>query len=256
MLVGSGGNDGQACEPGRVVECPCPDDMGWQECAADGSGFDACACPDGSGGIQETGGGPAVGGEATGGEESSGGSTGGPQETGGDSSTGGESSGGVSSGGSSGGSESTGGAPSGGAPADGGSPQTGGDMGTGGSDPCEWEYFEDLDGDGFGNPDVGSCDPMPLWVTDDTDCYDGNSLAHPGDPEPLLVTHYYEEDRGDGSWDYNCDGEEVVFWTDLRDDCAPGVAGWVDETIPECGVEAYWGTSNCAGGLWQIQKCR
>jgi hypothetical protein len=37
-------------------------------------------------------------------------------------------------------------------------------------------------------------------VTDNTDCYDANANAHPGQ------TSYFTVDRGDGSFDYNCNG--------------------------------------------------
>ncbi len=47
LTVGVG--DPIICAPGHLDECPCPDgEMGWQECAPDGSGYASCFCVDGS----------------------------------------------------------------------------------------------------------------------------------------------------------------------------------------------------------------
>ncbi len=46
-------------------------------------------------------------------------------------------------------------------------------------------YFQDKDGDGFGNPNASqdSCLPLLGWVLDHTDCDDTNSTVYPGAPE-------------------------------------------------------------------------
>jgi hypothetical protein len=47
----------------------------------------------------------------------------------------------------------------------------------------------------------GSCNAG--YVTDNHDCYDANGDAHPGQ------TKYFTVNRGDGSFDYNCDNAET-----------------------------------------------
>jgi hypothetical protein len=52
--------------------------------------------------------------------------------------------------------------------------------------PCEPATFHrDHDGDGFGDPNVSIqiCSPPAGYVTDNTDCNDGNAAIHPGAPE-------------------------------------------------------------------------
>lgn len=42
-------------------------------------------------------------------------------------------------------------------------------------------FYEDLDGDGYGNPEVTAeaCSPPEGWVTNDRDCYDGSADVNP-----------------------------------------------------------------------------
>ena len=56
---GSDDDDGQACEPGAPRACAVPGSSceATQVCAADGSGYSACECPDGSGNAGSGGGG-------------------------------------------------------------------------------------------------------------------------------------------------------------------------------------------------------
>jgi hypothetical protein len=66
--------------------------------------------------------------------------------------------------------------------------------------------YVDADHDGYGNPNTGtemcgSCNAG--YVTDHTDCYDANANAHPGQ------TGWFTVNRGDGSFDYNCDNAET-----------------------------------------------
>jgi len=64
-------------------------------------------------------------------------------------------------------------------------------------------YF-DYDGDGYGRSGGGEwfCGPScpSGWVDNNDDCYDYNANAKPE------FTGYYSVDRGDGSFDYDCDG--------------------------------------------------
>jgi hypothetical protein len=67
-------------------------------------------------------------------------------------------------------------------------------------------YYRDVDGDGYGvsTMTMSSCTPPAGYVANNTDCYDANpdttnaELAHPGQ------TSYFTTNRGDGSFDYNC----------------------------------------------------
>ncbi len=59
-------------------------------------------------------------------------------------------------------------------------------------------WYEDTDGDGFGNSDeeVEACEPTDGWVPTDGDCNDADPAYYPGAPE---------DDCTDEN-DYNCDG--------------------------------------------------
>jgi hypothetical protein len=64
--------------------------------------------------------------------------------------------------------------------------------------------MRDVDGDSAGNFSVQQdfCDNCPTgWVPDffDQDCYDNNANAH------FFQTSFFTVNRGDGSFDYNCD---------------------------------------------------
>lgn len=74
---------------------------------------------------------------------------------------------------------------------------------------CEAKWYRDADGDGFGDPatTLVSCSKPDGYVADTSDCYDGNALAKPGQGEQ------YAEHRGDGSFDYDCDGVEKPWNT-------------------------------------------
>jgi hypothetical protein len=70
-----------------------------------------------------------------------------------------------------------------------------------------WQYLNgyiDNDGDGYGAGTLYSvCSGSSLpsgYVSNNTDCYDSNANAHPGQTSFFLVN------RGDGSFDYNCNG--------------------------------------------------
>jgi hypothetical protein len=68
---------------------------------------------------------------------------------------------------------------------------------------CTVVCYADADKDGYGNPATptsfsGAC--APGYVADKTDCYDANASAHPGQ------TAYFTTQRGDGSFDYDCNG--------------------------------------------------
>ncbi len=86
----------------------------------------------------------------------------------------------------------------------------------------EVPWYQDADGDGFGDPDVitEACDPGEGWVEDDQDCDDANSSIHPDaeeacngydddcdgfvddqDPDVTGLEIYYLDADGDGYGD-------------------------------------------------------
>jgi len=63
-------------------------------------------------------------------------------------------------------------------------------------------YYQDSDNDGYGNSTVSiqACQAPAGYVNRAGDCYDKNKDAYPGQ------NRYFDSDRGDGSFDYNCNG--------------------------------------------------
>jgi len=65
-------------------------------------------------------------------------------------------------------------------------------------------WYQDFDSDTYGNPNVtsSSCTQPGGYVSNNSDCYDSNANAKPGQ------TSCYTTNRGDASYDYNCiDGQ-------------------------------------------------
>ena len=124
------------------------------------------------------------------------------------------------------------------------------------------EWFPDGDGDGFGDPSLSptvACVAPPGSVRDASDCRDGSGNVHPGQ------TMFFATHRGDGSFDYNCDGvEEQGSATQGR--CASNMfgfcvhrPGWVGTTVPACGESADFVNSctGCVPNIWPTpQACR
>ena len=118
-----------------------------------------------------------------------------------------------------------------------------------GAEGCEYYYY-DYDGDGYGSDSVsGKCLCSASGYYDsayDTDCYDYNSSASPA------ATSYSTSHRGDGDYDYNCDGTESKYYGD-KGSCSGAVwvcswdAGW-DGSVASCGSRADYIT-DCSGFL-------
>ncbi|OGF26633.1 hypothetical protein A2477_00930 [Candidatus Falkowbacteria bacterium RIFOXYC2_FULL_47_12] len=99
--------------------------------------------------------------------------------------------------------------------------------------------YKDNDGDGYGAGTyyTSSCQGAGSWVANNTDCYDSNGNAYPGQ------SNYFSVNRGDGSYDYNCDGSATLYInkvTTLPASClynTPAIksSGWVSG-VPACGV--------------------
>jgi hypothetical protein len=106
--------------------------------------------------------------------------------------------------------------------------------------PCKASrFYVDQDRDGFGDPKrvTLACEKPDGHVTNSDDCYDGNANAHPGQ------TMLFDVDRGDGSYDYDCDGAGTPSTTTVGH-CGTfpfctGSPGWKG-SAPACGVSATW----------------
>jgi hypothetical protein len=115
-------------------------------------------------------------------------------------------------------------------------------------------YHQDRDGDGYGaGPSVCACGPRGSWTArNSSDCYDDAALVSPGQRA------YFSQDRGDGSFDYDCSGSEDPQNPDEPAQCEgtlrlpfplPALAcdfeaGW-EVVAPSCGQTGTW-VSSCA----------
>jgi hypothetical protein len=128
---------------------------------------------------------------------------------------------------------------SGAAGADGGTDaSTGGAAGVGScADPVT--YYADADKDGHGDPKVSlrSCAPPAGYVTSSDDCYDGNKQANPNQ------SGWFTMDRGDGSYDYDCDGTGAPRFPEVGRCQSLAICmtteGWQEQVAP-CGQEKAW----------------
>lgn len=121
--------------------------------------------------------------------------------------------------------------------------------------------FMDGDKDGFGDPTTErtACSIPEGYVDNGDDCYDLNSSAKPGQ------TNSFPTDRGDGSFDYDCDGDQTV--QDTAKGFCPGIGvcivtvGWEGE-VPECGAQHPWVTGCGTLAICptetepRVQRCR
>ena len=111
--------------------------------------------------------------------------------------------------------------------------------------------FEDADGDGFGNEAVYVCAPDPSsgYTTRAGDCYDQNDDAFPGQ------TLQFSAHRGDGSFDYNCDGVESALYPEVgRCNAAPFC--WWRKLEGGSGVEGFYPTQQpCGGRSFVLRRC-
>ncbi|MFK7960353.1 MAG: DNRLRE domain-containing protein [Phycisphaerales bacterium] len=116
--------------------------------------------------------------------------------------------------------------------------------------PPTFTYFQDADGDGFGDPAVSieTTDPVPPagFVADDTDCDDMNPDVNPGMPE---ICENGIDDNCDGVTDcgVDCNGNGIC---DLED-IASGVAFDCDANgVPDaCDLAAGTLTDGNANGI-------
>ena len=136
-----------------------------------------------------------------------------------------------------------------------------------GAQGCQDHYTDEDDDDHGTLPKKCLCTPEGVFkAKKGDDCYDQSALAMPGQ------TGWFTEDRGDGSFDYDCDGAEKQHWEDIAEckvGCV-GTPGWAtDGTEPAgCGVKATWSEA-CYFNAWEctafvccypeedrVQECR
>jgi hypothetical protein len=103
-------------------------------------------------------------------------------------------------------------------------------------------FYKDVDNDGYGTNSDSKCLCKGLGqydVIDATDCYDGSSAAYPSQEEWFTVH------RGDGSFDYDCNGTGDQHWTQMASNCTlsleicSGTGGW-SGSAPSCGQSKTW----------------
>ena len=114
-------------------------------------------------------------------------------------------------------------------------------------------FFLDEDGDTFGVISEPQCycdDGLPPYTGLDTsDCYDENPDANP------LQQNFFSEERGDGSFDYDCSGVEELELEGEGDGCDTGILTSVGLQCQANGVGWQDGQRYCGeSGFW-IQEC-
>jgi hypothetical protein len=110
-------------------------------------------------------------------------------------------------------------------------------------------FYRDADGDGYGDPlqVFEGCGQPAGYVTNGNDCYDHNAQARPGQ------TQWFAADRGDGLFDYDCDGFQLphdgyVATRSCDFDACRGSLGW-EGRVAQCGATEPWMTG-CWGAVW------
>jgi len=123
-------------------------------------------------------------------------------------------------------------------------------------------YGIDNDGDGYGQSSYGCNNGAgQRTATLGTDCYDSNASAKPGQ------TSYFTANRGDGSYDYDCDGAPTKQYTSIGtkrvcswggSSCSQTTAGVVgyENSVPDCGNSGiYYLTFGLACNLRTVDDC-
>jgi hypothetical protein len=123
-------------------------------------------------------------------------------------------------------------------------------------------YYPDVDGDAYGDEDSFYrcyCAPTGTYTeTDNDDCYDNNYSANPAQ------TAYFSAQRGDGSFDYNCNGVENKRYSALYAcSLTSCTTGWLDGSAPACGESETYVSSCTATACYatrtevtRTQTCR
>jgi hypothetical protein len=117
--------------------------------------------------------------------------------------------------------------------------------------PCaEPVWYRDGDKDGFGDKKTSlrAIKQPAGHVANSLDCFDGNPDARPGQ------TRFFSHHRGDGSYDYDCDGDsqpaEQIVSGGCKEITLLGIpthcwadVGW-QGSVPSCGRQGRW-LSDC-----------
>jgi hypothetical protein len=100
-------------------------------------------------------------------------------------------------------------------------------------------WYRDADSDSYGDlrHSRRSATAPQCYVSNSRDCYDGNKDARPDQ------TVWFATNRGDGSFDYNCDGKDELQ-SEVFGRCVSGRGsaqprGW-SGAIPACGRKGTW----------------
>jgi hypothetical protein len=99
-------------------------------------------------------------------------------------------------------------------------------------------WYADKDSDNYGSDTDKKClckSEYPYKLPSGGDCYDGNKEAKP------YQVKFYSVDRGDGSYDYNCDSKQTMQY-DTVHTCSPtcqSTAGWY-AMKPLCGKKSLY----------------
>ena len=123
-----------------------------------------------------------------------------------------------------------------------------------GAQGCKTRY-PDADGDSYGANVSGKCTCGKVAgysVENNKDCYDGNKHARPGQGS------WFTSHRGDGSFDYDCDGSETRKHTLTGGNCST-VLGFCSATqkgfkggVPACGQSGSFLTG-CKSGFFSCK---
>lgn len=112
-------------------------------------------------------------------------------------------------------------------------------------------WYQDADGDGFGNKGaikLGCASKQPTgYVANDTDCDDGDFDAKPGQTKFFTTPR-----KGKGGYDYNCDNNQEKYYGVVTDSSCKVCANtiWCPlDTTPPCTSGSFGCTSpnNCPG---------
>jgi hypothetical protein len=134
-----------------------------------------------------------------------------------------------------------------------------------GADGCT-TWYEDVDDDGYGSTvSVCACAATGDFTSSlSSDCYDSNPSVNP------THTSYHTSNRGDGSYDYNCNDAEEKQWSDVSTTCGffedfgcSASDGWSGGSPPSCGSTSTWRT-DChyewdwfgSGCYWSTESSR
>jgi len=103
-------------------------------------------------------------------------------------------------------------------------------------------YYEDFDGDGYGDPNVTQegCDNAPSgYVDNPLDCCDGDNRVYPGTMEPYSTRSMCGDGSdGNADWDFDCSGTIEGVTVVAGGTCCDSTNGWSDgwvDTVPFCG---------------------